>query len=92
MATVLESHSWNVILGRPSQAHRTLFHCPNGPKVIPLSSPGEIWLGYQEEFLLGKNDEALEQIAQGVIVSGGVQEKGRCSIEQHGLEGMVVMG
>jgi len=49
-------------------------------------------LGYQEKFLLGKSDEALDQIAQGVIVSGGVQEKGRCSIEQHGLEGMVVMG
>jgi len=56
--------------------------------------PGELQVGYSEEFLLRKSDEELEQPAQGgggVTVPGGVQEKQRCGTEGHGLLRMVVV-
>ena len=56
--------------------------------------PGELQVGYSEEFLLRKSDEALEQPAQGgggVTVPGGVQKKQRCGTEGHGLLRMVVV-
>ena len=48
---------------------------------------GSGWI--QEEFFLRKSGDALEQAAQrgcGVTVPGGIQGKGGCGAEGHGLE------
>lgn len=46
------------------------------------------------KILLKKSHEALDQAAQrtgGVIIPGGLQEKGRCGTEWQGLVGMAGM-
>ena len=56
--------------------------------------PGEVQVGYLEEFLVRKSSEALEQTAKGgrrVTVLGGAQETWRCSIQCHSLASMVGM-
>ena len=56
------------------------------------AAPGEVQVGYYEEFLLRKSDEALEEAAQGsggVTIPGGVHEKGRCGTEGHGVVGNI---
>jgi len=60
------------------------------PVRIPTrtSLPGEVQVGYLEEFLLLKSSEALAQAAQGgggVTDPGGVQETRGCGTEGHGL-------
>ena len=41
----------------------------NGPQV----APGEVQVGYEEEFLLSKNGEALAQAAQGGMESPSLE-------------------
>ena len=47
--------------------------------------PGEVGFGYQKEFILRKNDEALAQGGEGVTAPGGVQGKGGCHPEGHSV-------
>ena len=50
-------------------------------KAVSVVAPGEVWVEYQEQFLLRKSDEVLERAAQ-----GGVQKNSRCGTEWRGLE------
>ena len=54
-----------------------------------------VQFGRLEKFLLWKSGQALEWAAQGgggVANPAGVQEKGRCCTERHGLVETLVMG